>query len=627
MISKIKYQNLFFKYIENSTIDFPLRKIITDNVFINSNPEFYLYYPSLFSEYFDVNDENTDLLCIAGYLYYQATIYLDKVIDDKNFELLFVSMVCQEEAIKILTTIFPLDSKLWKKWTMRKTEYQNAILLEKQINNNPNYHDYKELAVLKSTFGNYAIDSLFELDKNRSTKTYEILLKSHAHFSVAYQLNDDILDFIDDYKNGQFNWCVNEFDKKYFDKYTIEDCKKLFYIEGFATKIFVKGIEELDKSINLLSENGLGNSLWLSHILNMKIKFENSIREIDSYLFQLDISINKSNLLVKSNNLNLAIKKSIEYIKKGLIKGQWFDYYNQGGISNIWATSFVLSQIVSNKELKLIFKKEIEHAFNFIRSSMSSNFMWSYNSTWIEDCDSTNFALISLYFNQETKNFNHSQWLSYFNSDFFSTYNDSEFLLKSLSDKNIENVGGWCSSHHCVSAVSLYYLSLSKEHQNIRNQLVANFKQLDLQKINSYWWSDKIYTLYFLFLSYSELNDNEGIEEIQNFIYNRIHNGFYTDSYGKNLFYTAFALEILSTNPKFSNMSLEIANSLLSSQFDDGSWESSNSLCIPFPQDANPNNNNLEIQNFGVGVRSPEFNRLFTTTSSLKSLLLWKNTN
>ncbi len=376
-----------------------------------------------------------------------------------------------------------------------------------------------------------------------------------------------------------------------------------------------------------MKDNNLSNSLWFKHIYDMKIKFQSSIKEIESYLFKLEVDIDKSNVLLENNTLEKAIFKGVSYIKKSLIQGQWCDYYNQGGISNIWSTSFVLSKIVSDVNFKEYFEKEINLASDFILSSMSRNNMWGYNSTWIEDADSTNFALISLWFLNKLDNFDYKNWVSHFKSSFFTTYCDSNFLKVSLADKNINNVDGWCSDHYCVSAVSLYFLTISNRYPHIKNKLLENFKSISVKDIKSYWWSSNIYTLYYLFLSYKELGFKEEIEIIQNYVSINIKKGFYEDSYGKNLFYTALALEILLFNLKFKELTIKLVNNLVDSQFDDGSWLESNSLCIPKPNELKPTNENYNIQDFGVGVRSHEFNRLFTSVAVLKSLYLWKNQN
>jgi len=321
---KHKYKALFTGYVKNLHISDVDKNFILDSDFIDDNPDFYLFYPLLFSEYFEVEEEIVSLLCVAGYFYYQSTIFLDKVIDEKQLELLFSSMVCQEEAVKILSSLFPLNSKFWSVWNKRKTDYKKAILLEQKITNNPNYEKYCELAVLKATFGNCAIDSIYHLseDSKKTTSIYEVLLKTHDYFSVAYQLNDDILDFVDDYKNKQFNWAIHNFEQSYFKKYSIEDCKKLFYLDGYASKIFKLAIKELDKALLILKENQLSQSLWFNHIVEMKLKFENSINEIENYLFQIEVETEKSNILQENNNIEKSILKGTEYIKKSLIKNQ-----------------------------------------------------------------------------------------------------------------------------------------------------------------------------------------------------------------------------------------------------------------------------------------------------------------
>lgn len=626
---KQTYKSIFTRYVEQLPISKDHKNYILDSKFIDDNPDFYLFYPLLFSDYFEVKEEQLNILCVAGYFYYQSTIFLDKVIDEKQLNLLFPSMVCQEEAIKILASIYPLKSGFWDIWNKRKTDYKRAIQLEQKITSNPTYETYCELATLKATFGNCAIDSMCYLSDNtkKSPKVYKLLLKTHDYFSVAYQLNDDILDFISDYKSKQFNWAIHTFDQSYFKKYAIEDCKKLFYLEGYATKIFKLAIKELDNALLLLTENQLSQSLWFNHITVMKLKFKNSINEIENYLFQLEIDTEKSNIPQKNNNIEKAILIGTEYIKKSFTNNQWCDYYNQGGISNVWSTAFVLSKIVSHLGLSKLFEKEVQSASQFLLSSKSQNNMWGYSTTWIDDADSTNFALIALNSLGLIDDYNYDKWFGFFNGEYFSTYKDENYLLESLSDKNIKDVSGWCANHHCVSAVSLYYLVISNVDKDIAKKLLDNFKSIELNQITAYWWSDNVYTLYYLFLTFKKLNLNSETQKIQDYVSDNIQIEHYEDYYGKNLFFTALALEILLGNPKYSEKADKLANFLIKNQFNDGSWFESNSLCIPAPNEILPINKNLAVKNFGVNVRSQEFNRLFTTISALRSLYLWKNQN
>lgn len=60
---------------------------------------------------------------------------------------------------------------------------------------------------------------------------------------------------------------------------------------------------------------------------------------------------------------------------------------------------------------------------------------------------------------------------------------------------------------------------------------------------------------------------------------------------------------------------------LLNNQFTDGSWDNSNALQIPSSLDTIPSRKDFPIAPIGINVRAKEFNRLFTTTSIVQSLV------
>ncbi|MGY0408402.1 MAG: hypothetical protein ACWIPJ_08625, partial [Polaribacter sp.] len=151
----------------------------------------------------------------------------------------------------------------------------------------------------------------------------------------------------------------------------------------------------------------------------------------------LKIEVEFSNEKINDNKLKNAISLAIAYIKKKQHKGAWEDYVNQGGISNIWSTAFITSKLSSSKELKNIFKKNINEALLFLTNNQMKNGLWGYNSTWIEDADTTNFVFISLVLNQQLdkKNKLLDDWEKYkTHQNIFGTYNNEEHLLNSLSD-------------------------------------------------------------------------------------------------------------------------------------------------------------------------------------------------
>ncbi len=103
----------FTNYIQNLAISNSFKSIIIDENFINCNPVFYQNYPSLFANIFTLQEQDLDLLNIAGYLYYQATIFTDNLLDENDVSKFPIISICQEESIKILTSIFGLKNDFW----------------------------------------------------------------------------------------------------------------------------------------------------------------------------------------------------------------------------------------------------------------------------------------------------------------------------------------------------------------------------------------------------------------------------------------------------------------------------------------------------------------------------------
>lgn len=631
---KERFKSKFIDYICKLSINEVYKESICDEVFINDNPDFYLYYPYLFNGCFHVSESEMVKLSIAGYLYYQSTLYMDSLIDEDDKSKIGLISVCQEETIKILSSLYPMNSIFWKYWNKRKDEYFYAVSFEKELNKKKNVTslDYAKLSDFKAAFGKVAIDSLFALDKN--IELQKCLLESHRHFSIAYQLNDDVLDFEKDFKNNQFNWLIYNYNNKYkysLKKYSINDFKKLLYIDGKINETFRKAISHIDKALSCISE--IDVPLWREHLLKMKLKFSSSIIEIENYLKLLKIEVELSNTIINDNTIKNSIRQAIQFIKnKQLKNGVWEDYVNQGGISNIWSTAFITSKLSSSKKLKKIFRENIKKSLLFLSESQIENGLWGYNTTWIEDADTTNFIFISLLLNKkldkEISLLNN--WKKYkTQQSLFTTYVNKEYLLKSLSDNNIKNVDGWVNGHLCVSSVALYFLSKLGKRSKIFMDLKKYFDKLPLKEVNAYWWTDKIYTLYYLAQSYNIHNEEQKVNEIQKIVAKKISKQGYKDVYGTNMFYTGLALEILLLRKHtiYASEINKIISFILSSQFLDGSWNSSHSLKIPNPSNIQTQSLILPISTHGTNVRAKEFNRLFTTTSILKSLQLWSEVN
>jgi hypothetical protein len=618
----------FQTHIQNLPISQNFKELILDANFIKNNPLYYQNYPSLFSNVFLISTKQLDLLDIAGYLYYQSTIFTDSLIDEKDISKFPLITICQEESIKILSSIYNLKNNFWTLWNKRRNEYFRAIHLEKELYKKEivAIEEYEILADTKSAFGKVAIDCLFSID-NKNEDLYQKLLLSHKYFSVAFQLNDDIQDFKKDFKNSQFNWAVYLLKQQNTTSQDPDILERYLYIRGISKKMYQLGIDYCNKSLD--SIENIAVPKWKRVLTDTKKSFATAIIEIDNYIETLTSEVSLSNNGFLENNLRHSILSAIQFIKsKQQENGSWREYVNQGGISNTWATAFITSKISESENLQTIFENEISKALDFLNQNTTQS-LWSYNSTWIEDADSTNFVLLSLW-NSAIKIESEilENWLLYQTPNGgFSTYSDKKYLLTALDDKNISNINGWLSAHNCVSAVSFYFLARQNKKNNsfltIKKYFDGNLKN----ELNSYWWTSNIYTYYYLAKTYQFLCETEKVDYILSKIKDvQNKNGSFSDIYGENLFYTGLSLEILLLNPTENKQQIKKTVSfLLQKQFNDGSWQNSNALQVPNSQDANPDKTHFPIATFGMNVRAKEFNRLFTTTSVLQSLSVYED--
>jgi len=624
------YKENFINYVAKLPIEDSFKNLIADEEFIADNPIFYLYYPRLFSSAFtELNPKDLDLLCVAGYLYYKSTLFLDSIIDKNSKKGLFLALICQEEATKIMTSIFGLKSSYWSLWNLRRQEYLKAIQIEKkyaETKNNIPFNQYAELADFKAAFGKSAIDSLFVCSGSIHEQEFNRLLTSHSYFSVAFQINDDVMDFREDYRNKQFNIAVKAITDAAPESNAVEELNKLFYIRGHAKTLFTTAIEYLDKA--LTEVKNIEVPQWTSEITRLKSKFLYSIIEIDTYLKRLHSEIRLSDQKITYPSLPIGISSGILFLKDSQNEqGSWNEYINQGGISDIWSTAYITSKL-SEENLKNEFKAEIQNALSFLKTFKPKH-LWGYNSTWIGDADTTNFVLLSFFLNNlPDANSILDEWIEYFKEDQgFSTYKNTDHLINSLADEKISDVSRWVGGHQCVSAVAFYYMSLSKKFPLKHAKLDDLFQQRLLvdDAIAAFWWTSNIYTLYYLTKSYAALNKPKIVKaialktaELQN------EDGSFSDKYGPNFFITALALEnLLHEHLSFEKHIHQGIQFLLNNQYTDGSWENSNTLQIPDPA-TEDTDKHYPVSTHGTSVRAREFNRLFTTVSVLETLISYE---
>jgi squalene cyclase len=573
-----------------------IKDYILDKRYFHKNPQYYLYYPYLFLSDNKYDSTFINQLSIAGFLLYKSILIKDDMLDKSrvNVDDFSAAGVMQEEALRMLMCLFGKEDKFWNLWYKRKDEYFHAYKLDKNLKTIDSYEEFENLCDKKSSMGKIGIDSLYFNRENLADEAEQLYL-SHKYFYVAFQILDDINDLEEDYNNKQFNIAYFELQKICKEKglvdMSLQNLKKYLCLTGCADDLRKLALQYLNKAEVIANELKL--TLWASEIQRLYNTTLSHILNTQGYIQYIEkTQPNEDTECAKSSILG-----AVQYIEvKQNEDGSWNDFFNSSGVSDTWSTAFML-YFLSQDHVKGKVKSEvINKSIKFIEDR---NGQWGYNRFWINDCDSSNFALLAL--NANNKNI--SPFLDeLLNKQLagggFSTYTDGELLISSLNDTTIKNIEAWCAEHACVSAVTFLLLcstqnSSTKVFDSLFNWLVRNCDSKGL--IKSYWWTSGIYSTSFLIkgLLKKDAHWNLTYKLCDSVCAEQNDCGSFGDAILENSpFYTGLVVDALCENKtlfaKYKKQVEAAVNWLNNHQLEDGSWSSSYAMRIPHPANSQP---------------------------------------
>ncbi|WP_237276003.1 prenyltransferase/squalene oxidase repeat-containing protein [Tenacibaculum ovolyticum] len=631
-------------YLNRLELPENIAKAIADEQFIENNPVYYTYYPYLFNTVFKIKDKKIlDILTIAGFLYYKAIILVDEIFDNQskknNFFSYLISDICKEESIKLLSSLFPNNHQFWKSWNSRKFQYVKAFEIDQKSHAINSYEGFEKLADYKSAFGKVAIDALYHISKLNDIVLYTDLLNAHKFFYTAFQITDDVSDLQEDVENGQFNIAyfelTQEIGEKEIKEKTINNLKNAMYLSGIAVKLYDKALGYLEKAKKTIAPYDL--PAW-------KIEIQKLYNEIVKNQLNMSGFVTVFHIQQKLSNQKLYNKKSpkiaFDNAKKFIQnsqnkeKGNWIDYFNYAGVSDVWTTGFLLSQEKNNINYKI----DTTKAVAFLQQHTAKNNIWGYNSKWVSDADSTTFVLRALLKNNvKISEEQLNNWYSFQNKDGgFSTYKSKEEVIVSLNFSTDANVKGWLNSHFCVSAAAYLFLC----EANIKNTIFFNVKkylEYIIQQedvVKSYWWTHDVYAFNLILKGAFLIKDINMIKLVSSSLDNFVKSTSYTKlKEDKNCFYLGLLLESLTVNnlflEKYKHDINEIVNIVLNEQLEDGSWLENASMRIPQPSITNANSSNItwKLSDSGTNIIVKDFHRLFTTSACISGLSSYIKSN
>jgi len=640
------------KYLrKNLNID-GLDSLLDDSEF-NRYAEFYNYYPFLFYDAFgNVEIEKISKINIASFLCFKSVVINDELVDSKSkiedFEFKkLLSQTFYKEARKLLHHIFNHKSLFWTYWEKRISEIQKTKKLDSNYTiKNITYKEYEEFADGKSAMAKLAIDSLYILSGKKEEELHNDLLTLQKHYSVSMQLFDDLFDVTEDNENKQFNIATYYLTKRLKKRniiateISLNEFEKYLFLCDIDGLLLRKAIRHLSVSNQIAQKYNLKS--WFNLLKTYKNIFNEIIRGKEEYLCILKSKIIKkprfSNICQVKTNVNLiegTIKLGSDYVQLKQKKGRWLDYKTSAGVSDTWATGFIA---YLGKEF-LPFNN-YNSAIGFLTGENSS--LWGYKENYINDSDSSNFALLTMMGAKRRTMYDKIKYLlARQNKDGgFPTYTDEEIpmLRARMKYSAKKSYAGWTQSHVCVSSVSFHLLSSlppgmeSQKLALLQKYLSNKFKT---QKTLSYWWTSDIYSIYWCMLSYDKIDDNKLkknlVKRIDDLVVKYKLTKSVGDSYNYNsIFYSSMLLKILCILKEQKVKSYEgqietLVNKIILCQFEDGSWASTNALRLPDTNVTDPATISFWPESErGCNVRAMEWNSLFTTIVATNAIFHYK---
>lgn len=325
--------------------------------------------------------------------------------------------------------------------------------------------------------------------------------------------------------------------------------------------------------------------------------------------------------------------------------GLWSDFTTRSsGISTEWVTGYVLAGI---PELVAQSKNiEIEDACMNLLSTQRRNGGWGYSDNIPPDADSTAVVTRGLIqhknsiekheVNISSKIDESREFLLRCQSDNggFRTYHSSSALREYRIERDDIDFSGWCKPRASVTAAALMTLydsgmnAYSTEIEKGLNFLYKSHQENCLWK--PYWWCGPTYptSVSVEAINYFTETKDEVLTDAGQKILNKASRGRWSLLKGDapSPFATALNLRTILICNTVDDLIFESVRWLIDNQLNDGSWQSVPMMQIPPPNIVDAETvHNWRVNGKGVGSRSADQNRIFTTSTVLRTLfdLAW----
>ena len=423
----------------------------------------------------------------------------------------------------------------------------------------------------------YALQYLAN-DANHEKSLIEVL--NHTH--IAFQCLDDIDDFNEDRKHGQWTY-VQSLVRSYCQENQLDWSNdalahKCLFLSGIAHQLLDKAQHHYSEALQITAQLGLDElAIYLKKQINHCHFFG---QEIDYLVDKTKVISQLSQDILSNDDVLVAQNKALSFLSKWQTPdGVWTDFMTSAGSGMAWITGYVTAQLAEFTPEILLLSPTKQ-----VLANQDASFL-SFNDSIFQDGDSTTFVLYGQWLTHVAIETTLDRWLPFQNEQGgWSTYLDQQKLRTRLEIPEDISVQAWITPKMCVSAVATFVLKkLQHPAFSLSHDFLLQNQQPDGSWL-SYWWTSDVYATAWAILALETQHD--AIDKACLWLLRQQHGeGYWVNPTSKqpNAFYTALALKALMSqrNSDFNPAIQQGIQWILQNQTSDGSWKSDRILRIP----------------------------------------------
>jgi hypothetical protein len=243
-----------------------LEKIISDDVVEKQSIHLIPFCYSLTPAFGAVEPEDQITISAAVYMGAMGVYTLDPVLDleisgnDINHPVSEAFLLISTSQ-QLLNEVIPPHSRFWKKYQTRLLDHFKETTANRRVSATDtdwNQSTYYDLLRLRYSLLYLPLDILFHLTGETSKANYYHLGEALFHFTIGFNIPNEIIGFASDSKVGLKNYAwvrLSEFlEKEHLDpgQFSLEELHKIVYLTGIATELYDEALAAFNQCLSII---------------------------------------------------------------------------------------------------------------------------------------------------------------------------------------------------------------------------------------------------------------------------------------------------------------------------------------------------------------------------------------